>query len=596
MRRNLICLALACLCLAAAPSLAAAGERAEVSAELAVTSVPPGGRAIVKITLAPSKGIKLYRDKTQVEITGPGRARLGKFSLPGGESSYDPGIEKTIESYKKPVSFEVPVLVPEDRPEGSLAFKLKVHFQGCGEELCYPPEFREFDFKLQVAGEPVSAEPGEEPGPPPPATSAPEASQGSWIERGIAKGGLLTILFAFLGGLGVAFTPCIYPMVPVTVALIGGAAASGDRKPGKLTLVLYTMVYVLGISITYTVLGVIAASAGSAMGQIMDHPVTVAIVGLVMGALSLSMFGAFDLTLPSGIVGKLGRFQGAGSLPMLLVSGLVMGLVASPCVSAPLTALFVTLGRTGNLLLGGVSLFAFGWGMSALLIVAGIFPGLLGRPGAWMNTVKDIFALILAAFGLYFVRNQMPAALFGWTGLAVAAVLGALLLLAAQKLPEGNRRRQLVKGLGGISLVVAAYLAFGFGYRTGALAHLLPQSALPVEKTSLHWRDYTPELMAGAAGSGRPVLLYFKSDGCYACGQLKRRTFPDPRIVEEARRFELLNVNISRANPHFDAIVKKHGVIGVPVIALYGPDGTPRGQSAGFLTADALLAKLRAVR
>jgi thioredoxin:protein disulfide reductase len=581
---------------------AAEDKSAVVTAKLLNAQVAPGGTASVRISLAPVKKVKLYRGEVRVSLAKGTNLELGVVDLPAGEKKYDELLEKQVEYYKQAISFDVPVKVPAKQNPGPLNFSLEVRYQGCTESTCFPPESTRLALELSVSQDaPRLAPPPESPpavtsSAEDPANVKPSAQPDNWAQRAIEAGGLLGILGAFVAGLFISFTPCVYPMIPVTVALIGGAASSSERKPGRLGLVLYTLVYVLGISITYAVLGVVAASAGKAMSEFMEHWITLSVVGLVMAALSLSMFGAFDLKLPGALTARLGKLQGAGSLPMLLVSGLVMGLVASPCVSAPLAALFITIGKTGNLLVGGLSLFAFGWGMSALLIVAGIFPGLLSRPGAWMGTVKYVFAVVLAAFGLYFARELLPAAMFGWVGLSSAVGAGAVLLLASSRLADAGRARALVKGLGGISLVLSAYLLLGFAYRTGNIEDVLPSSVLPKKATVLAWRDYTPERMNRAAEAGKPVLLYFHSNGCKYCKKLKRETFPDPRIGREAERFELLSANLSRDDQDTAAMAKKLAVRGVPHLVFYGADGTLKQQSAGFLDAEALLAKMRAVR
>ncbi len=592
-----ILVAVAATVLLSSDACTAAENYATVTAETLNSKAAPGGTATFRISLASAKGVKLYRGEVRVSLVGDAKLKLGAVNLPAGEKKYDELLEKQVEYYKRAVSFEVPVKVPAKQPPGPLNFSLQVHYQGCTENICFPPELASLALKLSVSQNAQRASPPPE-SPPAPTSSVEEPTPGrsEWAQRAIEAGGLLGILGAFVAGLFISFTPCVYPMVPVTVALIGGAAGSSGEKPGRLGLVLYTLVYVLGISITYAVLGVVAASAGKAMSQLMEHWTTLSVVALVMAALSLSMFGAFDLKLPGALTARLGRLQGAGSLPMLLVSGLVMGLVASPCVSAPLAALFLAIGRTGNLLVGGLSLFAFAWGMSALLIVAGIFPGLLSRPGAWMETVKHVFAVVLAAFGLYFARELLPAAMFGWTGIASAVAAGAGLSFASSRLPRETRGRALVKGLGGISLVLSAYLLLGFAYRTGNIEDVLPSSVLPRKATILAWKDYTPERLQRAAQSGRPVLLYFHSDTCTYCKKLKRETFPDQRIGRESERFELLSANLSRGDKDTAALAEKLSVRGVPALLFYGADGKLKEQSAGFLDAEGLLAKMRAVR
>jgi len=601
-------LAITLLGAAFVPSAVCAEDRtADVTARLLQSSLPPGGTATVGVTVTPGKGVKLYRDQISVSVSGRSTASVSVsgLKLPAGHKKYDELLGKQVEFYSEPVQFNVSLKLPAEVRGPSLSLVLEVAFQGCTETTCFPPESSSIPLVIPVSSDSTANRPAPESSPPVSGTEPqPKGPAGdtaagkkTWAERAIESGGWLSIIGAFVAGLVVAFTPCVYPMIPVTVALIGGAAGSGEKKPGRPALVLYTLVYVFGISTTYALLGVVAALAGDAMTSYMEHPATLAVVALVMAALSLSMFGAFDLKLPGAITAGLGRFQGAGSLPMLLVSGLVMGLVASPCVSAPLAALFVAMAKTGNVIVGGLSLFAFGWGMSALLLVAGIFPGLLSRPGAWMDTVKYVFAVVLAAFGIYFARDLIPAALFQWRVVVVAAAAGVVLLLVAGKVKASSIRiKALVTGIAGIALVLSAYLLLGFAYRTGGLDYVLPPAAHPPRSAGLPWQRYSPQGIERAGKAGRPVMLYFRSDNCYYCKKLKNDTFPDPRIVEESKRFLLLEANLSWGDESVSTKGKELSVRGVPAIFLYGASGKLTERVVGFLDADALLAKMKAVR
>ena len=585
MRRK-IAILMAAAALAAAAPPARAAEQADVSARLLAESARRGDRIEVEVRLAPARGVKLYRHMTKVTLTGSAPVELGQYQAPAGHKVYDELLEETVEYYEGPTTFTVPVRVSPDAPVGRLAFTLQVHFQGCTAILCHPPAAKDFTLELAVEDAPASD------------------SEKSWAQRTAEGGGLMGILSALLLGLLVSVTPCVYPMIPVTVALIGSAAAGKDGVKKKSTLLAYTLVYVLGISITYAVLGLIAASTGRAIGSMMNHPAVLVFVGLVMAALALSMFGAFDLKLPAALTGRLGRLQGGGSLPMLLVSGLVMGLVASPCVSAPLAGLLLAIGKSGSLFIGGLSLFAFAWGMSVLLIVSGIFPGFMARPGAWMNTVKLIFGVVMTAAGLYFVRDLLPAALFGWAGLAAMLLIGAGLLTAARRLAAGGHGRGLVSGLGSISLVLAFYLALGFSMRTGALVGAI-ESVLPagvkaeIEHESgprVTWTAYTPEAFDAAQRENRPVVIDFSASWCKICEKLEKTLFSDPEVIAETERFVRLRVDGSdTTDPAAQAAVKRFGG-GYPTIVVFAGDGRETGKFYGDAMPDAFLAKLRPIR
>jgi thiol:disulfide interchange protein DsbD len=623
MRRKLTSWRLLPAALLVGARLAAGGEAASVEAKLLDASAPAGGSVRVEVKLAPAAGVHLYRDKTKVELVEPGKLALGEYELPAGTKVKDQLSGEEFDYYLEAVSFTVPVGVPADFKGDKAAFTLRVRFQGCTDKLCYPPASKDFKLEAGVAATaappppppppppPKEAAPSPPPPPPPapagavespvPAPAAPAEAEG-WTKRAIRGGGLLAILGAFILGLGVSFTPCVYPMIPVTVALIGGASAGKDAPRSKGLVLLYTLVYVLGIAITYSVLGLLAASGGRAIGSAMSSPAVLAVVGLVMAALALSMFGAFDLALPGWLVGRLGA-RGGASLPVLLGSGLVLGLVASPCVSAPVLFLLTIIGERGSPVMGGLTLFAFAWGMSALLIVAGVFPGLLARPGEWMNRVKLAFGAVLALAALYFVRNLLPPAAFGWAGLIVALVAGVVLAVAARRLAEGGRARGLVGGLGGIALVTAAYFGLGLAVRTGAWAGaaeaILPVALAPPGPATaagrLPWQAYAPEAFDRARAEGRPVVLDFYATWCSYCLVLDRTLFADPRVAAELQGFALLRVDGSVKNPAADAAAERFRA-GYPTVIVFDRRGREVSRFLGDVQPGPFLEIARAAR
>ena len=639
MRRILIgCFALLAGMLPMGARPAAAGEAATVEATVTSKELKPGAAVEVAVKLAPGQGVHLYRDKVKVELVAPPAGlSLGKLELPAGKKARDELSGGEVEYYYDPVSFTVPVLVPADFKGDRAAFTLKVSFQGCTDQFCLPPASQELKLESPATAsaravtperrEPPeeesarspptpasspSAERGQEPSSEPVAASAAPATgeQENWSTRALRGGGLLGIIGAFVLGLLVSFTPCVYPMIPVTVALIGGAAAGGAKDaPRSKSLVLgYTCVYVMGIALTYSVLGVVAALTGQAIGSLMNSTPALLVAGAVMVALALSMFGAFDLALPGGLVSKLGIGRTGAAivgLPVLFVSGAVLGLVASPCVSAPLFALLTVIGERRSVIMGGVSLFAFAWGMSALLILAGLFPGFLARPGEWMNRVKLAFGIVLAAMALYFVRELLPAGLFGTVGILAAVALGIVLLTAARRLAEGGRLRGLVGGLGAVALVAAAYLGLGLAVRTGAWTRaaegVLPaglavhQVSGPEHGGEIGWRPYSEEALEGARSSGRPVVIDFFATWCTYCKELDRTLFSDGQVAAGLREFELLRVDGSKPNPVAEEAVRRFRG-NYPTVIVFDREGREVARFLGDARPAPFLEKLRAAR
>ncbi len=586
-------MAVALTCLAATVW---ASEAARVAVKLQSEAVRPGGRVEADVVLSPAGGVKLYRESIKIRLSGPGKQSLGVFSFPDGTKVYDAAIQEEVEYYKESVRVTVPILISRQQAEGRLRFTLKVEYQGCSEALCFPPASKEFELSVRVSATAPAPKAAA-------AISGARSGKPGGYKALLEQGGLLAILGSFLAGLMVSFTPCIYPMIPVTVAVIGAAAGdSGTRK--RSVLLLYTLVYVLGIAITYSILGIVATSTQRAVGSLANSPWVLSVVAAVMVALALSMFGAFDLALPASITNRLGKLRAGGNLPMLFVTGAVMGLMASPCASAPLLAVLAVVGRTGSLALGGASLFAFAWGMSALLIVAGLFPGLMRRPGPWMAQVKTAMGVVMAALSLYFIKDLVPRVLFGWSGLLLALVVGLALTLVAKYLTEGSRKRGLVRGLGGISLVVACYLLLGFSVRVGglqtALEYVLPAkvwSRAPEKaRREVRWQPYSAKAFEQAVLQGKPIVIDFYASWCNQCKGLDRVLFGGPEIVAEMKRFAPLRVDGTDSTNATALAAGKRFSGDYPTVIVFDSSGKEMARFLGDVGRKEFLTKLRATR
>ncbi|HOX05923.1 MAG TPA: protein-disulfide reductase DsbD [Planctomycetota bacterium] len=599
-------LPLAAATLLACPARGArAGEAATVEARVTSKSAAPGGTVQVEVRLAPGFGVHLYRDKVRLELPGSPGYSLGRFELPAGRKAKDPNSGEEEEFFQDPVTFTAPVNIPANLDGEKAAFTLRIGFQGCTDTFCLPPASRDFQLAVPI-GTPAAGQPQPQPPPKsqpqtqPPPQPAPAAGSGE-----APHGALLIVLFAFLAGLGICYTPCVYPMIPVTVAVIGGVAAGRDQKPGKLQLLGYTLVYVLGMAITYSIMGMIAARSGQALGGRLQSPWILVPVSLVMMALAMSMFGAFDVVLPAAVTSRLGRFSGSGSLPALLASGLIMALGASPCISAPLGTVLLSISQTGSLVVGAAALFAFAWGMSALLIVAGVFPGLLSRPGPWMLRVKAAFGAIMAVMALYFVRLFLPEGFFALWPVLGLVVTGALLFLAGRRLAEGGRGRGWAVGLGGIALAAAAYLGAGAAVRSGTMTAFV-RLAFPPSVTrnlggrhgeKIAWEAYTPEAFDAARRAGRPVLVDFYADWCPSCLEMEEGAFAEPAVIAETRRFVRLRVNgTDHTQPAVQAAQTRFGIRGYPTVVVFDPAGAEAARTVGLTEARVLLEKMRAAR
>ncbi|MBE0564669.1 MAG: thioredoxin family protein [Krumholzibacteria bacterium] len=436
----------------------------------------------------------------------------------------------------------------------------------------------------------------------------------------------LVLVFGF--GILMSLSPCIYPMIPITLAVIG--ARSQDK--GAAHGLAMSVTYVLGMALVYAVLGALSATVFSGITAFMQSPVVVGPIALLLVALAFSMFGAFELQAPRFMRDRLQGTGGARSgVVGVFAMGMVAGLVASPCVGPFLAALLVWVATTGNWVLGFVSLFAFGLGMGLLLIGVGTFPALLGsmpRSGGWMETIKKAMGLLLLAMAFWFVRPGifLPAAVFypllGATAILVGVFLGAFDAVA----PGTGWWDRTRKGLGIIALVAGLYLLGGSFLAHGLLmpsplpgtaavrtvpaptgqttaaadqAATLPDKvAWELVRTGDGARAFLDTRLAEAKAAGRPVLIDFWAEWCVYCKKLDKSVWNQPAVVGEAQRFLTIKVDATAPDDAEMAAIKAGwDVAGLPRVVFIDSRGEYlAGRSTGFLEADQMLERMQSIR
>jgi thiol:disulfide interchange protein DsbD len=374
----------------------------------------------------------------------------------------------------------------------------------------------------------------------------------------LAEGSVLAFAVAFAGGVATSLTPCVYPLIPITVSIFGARKAGRRRDAMALS-----GLYVLGIAAMYSSLGVGAALTGKAFGSVMQNPWVLGGVALVFAALAASMFGAFELSLPGAWQARLNRVGGAGHAGAFAM-GLVSGIVAAPCTGPVLAAALAFVATKGSVAFGFAIMFTYALGLGLLFFLIGAFSLSLPKSGPWMDGVKSVFGVALLAAALLFLRSAVPAArpLFSaaeGAALVAAAVAALGVLLGALHGDfHGPLPRTLAKGIG-VALVVLAVV-----YAAGAADARERRRAAE----GLTWSHDEPAALALARAQGRPVILDFWADWCVACKELDRIAWADPGVRAEAARFVAVKVDGTDDTPAFQALTAKYGIVGMPTVVL----------------------------
>ncbi|WP_338680563.1 protein-disulfide reductase DsbD [Janthinobacterium sp. TB1-E2] len=582
----------------------------------------------IAVTYVIADGYYMYHERFKFEAVG---AKLGTPVYPAGKVKFDDTFQKNVETFRKTLTITIPV-------EAAGAFTLKATGQGCSDKgLCYAPQDATAQlvgggggqsmapgglpskFALPAApavdtaavnGPQAQASPGvsvmsipqaditstAEPvaAAPVAASAAPAQSEMGKIEAALKGGKLLVIVPLFmLLGLGLAFTPCVLPMVPILSSIIIGDGAKVSRSRG----LLLSLTYALGMAIVYTALGVAAGLAGEGLAAQLQNPWVLGFFALLMAGLALSMFGFYELQVPAFLQGKLtsvSNQQSSGRLAGVFVMGAISALIVGPCVAAPLAGALLYISQTRDVVIGGSALFAMAVGMSVPLLLVGVSAGtLLPRAGAWMDAVKRFFGVLQLGVAWWLVSPVLPGAvqMLGWTVLFVG--YGMYLLVGK----SGAKNAWVAKAFGVVFAVLGAMQLVGVA--SGGRDPLAPLAHLGGGQ--VHAQPFTrvktvAQLDAALAQlNGKPALLDFYADWCVSCIEMEKLTFVDPAVREKMGKAVLLQVDVTANDADDKAMLKRFQLFGPPGIIMFNPQGQEIAQSRviGFQNAATFLTSLR---
>ena len=598
-------LLVALLLLATAHASRATDEFLEPEQAFKVAARPLDDRT-VEISVAVAPGYYLYREQFKFVATN---ATLGAPVLPQGKVKFDETFQKNVETYRDVVRVAIPVT------QGEREFRLVATSQGCADAgLCYPPMQTNFKVSLNGFGGngsvqaiaaselPVSElSAGASPASTTAAVSAPR-DDGSPLGSALRGGRFWTVIGAFfIAGVLLSLTPCVLPMLPIVSSIIAGHGAEVTRGRG---LALATA-YSFGMALVYTALGVAAGLAGEGLAAALQTPWVLGVFALGLVALSLSMFGAYELRLPGAFTSRV--TQASGRLPPGRIAGVcAMGgfsaLIVSPCVAAPLAGALVYLSQTRDVWLGGSALFSLAAGMSVPLLLVGASAGaLLPRAGAWMDEVKRFFGLLLLGVALWTVQTVLPAALVLalWGTLGIGA---AVLLVAPVSGQQAHLSKSLWRRAAGAVLAVVGLLQL-VGAASGGTDPLQPLARLSGasrEEVNLGMPRFTvvrnvDELDAALGSAARPVVLDFYADWCVSCKEMERFTFTDAAVQKKLAGALLLKADVTQNSAADRALLKRFHLFGPPGTIFFDDKGREIGEARviGFQNTRRFLETLR---
>lgn len=547
----------------------------------------------IEVDYAIADGYYMYRERFAFRAEG---ATLGEPAIPKGKVKFDETFNKEVETYRHAVSITIPVQA--DGP-----FTLVATGQGCADAgLCYTPMESKAQLSpngggllaavrgAQGAGMSSSAPSGAIDAAPAavvPATAAPDTDMGR-VESALKSGrlGAIVPLFLLLG-LGLAFTPCVLPMLPILSTIILGSGAKTSRMQG-FTL---SATYSLGMAGVYTLLGIAAGLAGEGLSASLQNPWVLSGFALLMAVMALSMFNVYQMQMPAAIQTRLARAserQRAGRYTGVFIMGALSALIVGPCVAAPLAGALLYISQTRNVFIGGSALFSMAVGMSVPLLIVGVSAGsLLPRAGAWMESVKRLFGVLMLGVALWMVAPVIPAALqmAGWAALGIG--YGAWLL----------RGRGIAGKLVGLAFLLAGAVQVA-GLASGARDPLAPLARLrggEAHATAFQRIKSTADLDAAlAAAKGKPVLLDFYADWCVSCKEMEKLTFSDQRVKARFAGMLLLQADVTANDADDRALLKRFRLFGPPGIILF--DGNREAARViGYQDADAFLRSMSAL-
>ncbi len=466
------------------------------------------------------------------------------------------------------------IKVPNSAQLGKLEIPIRVTYQACNDATCMAPSDIDTVLTLEVVDNttPISEINSEifseikisytqsE--------SAISKDQGGIANTLESSGLLLSLIFVFLGGLALNLTPCVYPLIPITIGYFGGQS---EGKTSKLFIL--GILYVLGMAFTYSIVGVVTALSGAVFGALLQNSIVIVFIAGIFVVLALSMFGLYEIKMPDSMVAKAGGAR-SGVFGAFFM-GLTMGVVAAPCIGPFVLGLVTYVAAKGDLFYGFIMFFFLAVGLGTPYLFLAIFSGRiksLPRAGFWMEGVRNIFGFILIAMAIYFLDPILPEVLSTYL-LPVFMIGSALYLLFIDKLANEVKGYRIFKNVFSVIIIAIAVWALW-----------------PVEKQSPEWKKYTTEAYEASVNNSDKIIIDFYADWCIPCKELDALTFSDSEVIKALSEFNSYKVDMTKTMSDETSVIReKFNIIGMPTILLINSKGEEIHRVTGFLDAEEFL-------